>query len=76
MTKQELSFEEAMKDLEEVVEKLEEAEVPLEKAIQYYQKGIELSKLCNEKLTNVEKQMTQIVDADGVVEPLIIEEEQ
>ncbi|RDY70820.1 exodeoxyribonuclease VII small subunit, partial [Halobacillus trueperi] len=69
------SFEEAMKQLEEIVEKLETGEVPLEKAIQYYQEGMKLSKLCSEKLGNVETQMQQIMNEHGELEPFSVQEE-
>jgi exodeoxyribonuclease VII small subunit len=71
-----LSFEEAMKQLEEIVEKLEEGDVPLEKAINYYQEGMKLSKLCSEKLNKVEVQMEQIVNEKGDFEPFIVQEEE
>ncbi|KHE71663.1 exodeoxyribonuclease VII small subunit [Halobacillus sp. BBL2006] len=74
--KEELSFEEAMEQLEGLVEKLETGEVPLEKAIQYYQEGMKLSKICNEKLGNVEKQMQQIMNEHGEFEPFSIQEEE
>lgn len=73
--KAEISFEEAMKQLEEIVEKLETGEVPLEKAIQYYQEGMKLSKLCSEKLGNVENQMQQIMNEHGELEPFSVQEE-
>ncbi|MCA1009635.1 exodeoxyribonuclease VII small subunit [Halobacillus halophilus] len=71
-----LSFEEAMKQLEDLVEKLETGEVPLEKAIQYYQEGMQLSKICSEKLGNVEKQMQQILNEHGEFESFSIQEEE
>ncbi|MBA2173645.1 exodeoxyribonuclease VII small subunit [Halobacillus locisalis] len=73
---EELSFEEAMKQLEELVEKLEAGDVPLEKAIQYYQEGMKLSKVCNEKLGHVEKQMQQILNEHGELEPFSIQEDE
>lgn len=76
MDKEEKSFEEAMKELEQIVEKLEEGDVPLEKAINYYQEGMELSKICNKKLSQVEKQMEKIVDEEGNTEPFTIQEEE
>lgn len=62
---QELSFEEAMKNLEEIVEKLEEGDVPLEEAISIYKQGMNLSRLCHTKLKAVEEQLTQILNEDG-----------
>lgn len=61
----ELSFEEALEQLESIVKKLEEPDVPIEKAIKYYEKGMELSKICDKVLSNAEKQMTQILDDNG-----------
>ncbi|WP_141431717.1 exodeoxyribonuclease VII small subunit [Bacillus sp. 03113] len=73
---EEISFEEAMERLEEIVEKLEEGDVPLEEAISFYKKGMELSKLCHDKLKNVEEQLTQILTEDGQTEIFSIQEEE
>lgn len=75
-TEQKLTFEEAMKHLEEIVEKLEEGDVPLEEAINIYKKGMELSKLCHDKLKNVESQLTEILTEDGRKENFVITEEE
>ncbi|HLS36442.1 MAG TPA: exodeoxyribonuclease VII small subunit [Bacillota bacterium] len=71
----ELTFEEAMEQLEEIVEKLEEGDVPLEKAIDYFQEGMKLSKLCGEKLTNVQDKMTKILSEENELETFEIEED-
>lgn len=72
----ELSFEEAMESLEEIVNELEKGDVPLEKAIDYYQDGMKLSKLCNDKLKNVEEKMTKIMNEQGEFEVFEIQEEE
>nr|WP_075982257.1 exodeoxyribonuclease VII small subunit [Bacillus massilionigeriensis] len=72
---QKMTFEEAMDQLEEIVEKLEEGDVPLEEAISIYQKGMELSKFCHDKLKRVEGQLTQILTEDGQKEGFSIEED-
>jgi len=71
-----ITFEEAMEQLETIVERLEEGDVPLEEAISIYKKGMELSKLCHDKLKNVEEQLTQILTADGHKEVFSIPEEE
>jgi len=71
-----LSFEEAMQKLELIVERLEEGDVPLEEAISIYRDGMQLSKLCHEKLKNVEEQLTQIITEDGNKESFSIREEE
>ncbi|HLR01362.1 MAG TPA: exodeoxyribonuclease VII small subunit [Virgibacillus sp.] len=72
----EQSFEEAMESLEEIVNELEKGDVPLEKAIEYYQDGMKLSKLCNDKLKNVEEKMTKIMNEQGEFEVFDIQEEE
>ncbi|MEH7491637.1 exodeoxyribonuclease VII small subunit [Neobacillus niacini] len=71
-----ISFEEAMNKLEQIVDKLEEGDVPLEAAIAFYKEGMELSKLCHDKLKNVEEQLTQIITEDGRKQNFTIEEEE
>lgn len=64
-SKEELSFETAMEQLEEIVEKLEEGEVPLEKALEFYQKGMDLSKYCHDTLQKAENQLTKMMTDEG-----------
>jgi exodeoxyribonuclease VII small subunit len=73
---QKISFEEAMSKLEQIVDKLEEGDVPLEEAIVFYKEGMELSKLCHDKLKSVEEQLTQIITEDGRKQNFTIEEEE
>lgn len=73
---EQLSFEEAMVELEKIVEQLEEGDVPLEKAINYYQEGMKLSKVCNDKLINVQEKMTKIMNEQGELKPFDLQEEE
>lgn len=73
---QELSFEDAMEELEKIVEKLEEGDVPLEKAINYYQEGMRLSKICSDKLNKVQEKVVKIVNKQGKLEPFDVQEEE
>ncbi|WP_379966457.1 exodeoxyribonuclease VII small subunit [Ectobacillus sp. sgz5001026] len=66
------SFEEAIAELEQIVLKLEQGDVPLEEAILYFQQGMELSKLCDEKLKRVEEQMTVILGDNGEMRPFSV----
>ncbi|WP_188206121.1 exodeoxyribonuclease VII small subunit [Alkalibacillus aidingensis] len=75
MDKENLTFEQAMDQLEKIVEQLEQGDVPLEKAIEYYKDGMHLSKVCHQKLKHVEKEMTEILNEDGQPEPFSVEEE-
>ncbi|MBS4176389.1 exodeoxyribonuclease VII small subunit [Lederbergia citrea] len=60
-----LTFEEAMDQLEVIVQRLEEGDIPLEEALDIYKKGMELSKLCHDKLKNAEEQLTKVLTDDG-----------
>lgn len=60
----EQTLEAAFDSLDEIVEQLETEEVSLEESFTLYHKGMELLKLCNEKIDKVEKQI-RILDEDG-----------
>lgn len=70
-----LSFEQALEQLEGIVEQLEKEDVPLEKAIDFYQKGMKLSALCDEKLKDAQTKMTEIMNEDDESEPFDLQEE-
>ena len=65
MTKNNVSFDQAIQQLEEIVRQLEQGDVPLEDAISLYKKGMELSSVCHDKLHNAEKQLISIIDDNG-----------
>ncbi|WP_422660715.1 exodeoxyribonuclease VII small subunit [Paenibacillus sp. EC2-1] len=61
----EMSFEEALAQLETIVGQLEDGDVPLEKAIDLFQKGMHLSQMCSQKLEQVEQKIEMIVEEGG-----------
>ena len=56
----ELSFENSFKKLEDIVDQLESGDVDLEKSVELYKKGMDLKKICEEKLKKAELQIKQI----------------
>ena len=52
------TFEQSMAELEVIVKRLETGEVPLEEALEQFQKGIELSKVCQDTLAKAEETLT------------------
>lgn len=63
---EELSFEQAMAELEEVVGQLERGDVALETSIDLYERGAALKKRCEAKLKEAEEKVAQItLDAQG-----------
>lgn len=61
MTKQDLNFTQAIKRLEEIVEKLEAPDLDLEEGLKLLEEGVNLHKLCKEKLTEANKKITTIL---------------
>ncbi len=55
-----LTFEQAMAELEEVVKKLESGTVNLDESITLYKRGLELYGFCFQKLQSAEKLVVKI----------------
>ena len=53
--------------MEKIVEQLESGNVDLEKSVELYEKGMNLKKICEEKLKKVELQIKKIkIDNDKI----------
>lgn len=62
----EMTFEQAMAELERVVSKLERGDVALEESIRLYGRGAELKKRCETKLMEAEEKVAALtLDGDG-----------
>ncbi len=62
-------FEESMKELEEVVAKLESGDATLDESLEYFEKGIKLSKSCQKMLDTAEKKVSVLIaGSDGELE--------
>lgn len=71
-----LSYEEAVAYLEKVVKKLEAGDISLDESLRLFQKGMELSNICHNKLDEIEKKITQLVARDdGEIEEIPFGEE-
>ncbi len=68
MAKKELSFEEALDELQSVVERLEAGKVPLEESLALYERGMELVALCNGRLDHAEQRVNAVKLGEGGVE--------
>ncbi|MGN6209129.1 exodeoxyribonuclease VII small subunit [Asticcacaulis sp.] len=65
----ELSFEDALKQLEKIVSELESGQAPLEKSLALYQEGARLKQLCEERLEAARLQVEKIsLNKSGAVE--------
>ena len=63
---EEMSFEDAMRELEKVVSDLERGDVPLEQSIALYERGAQLKQRCQTKLKEAEEKVALITkEGDG-----------
>lgn len=62
--KREQTLEEAFAELDRLIVELEGREITLEDSFSRYREGMELLKVCNEKIDTVEKKML-ILNEDG-----------
>lgn len=65
---EEKKFEDAIVELEEIIKQLESGELSLDDSMEKFKQGVELANICNKKLEQAEKSITQLIEnADGTV---------
>jgi exodeoxyribonuclease VII small subunit len=60
-----MNFEKALKELEEIANSLEEGELSLDESIRQFEKGMQLSKFCRQKLDEAERKIEILQKGDG-----------
>lgn len=58
--KEEITFEQAISELQAVVEKLEAGKVALEDSLALYERGVALVKICNERLDLAQQRVSAV----------------
>ncbi|TAM43975.1 MAG: exodeoxyribonuclease VII small subunit [Gammaproteobacteria bacterium] len=58
-------FEAALAELEKIVEKMESGEQSLEDALKSFQRGIELTRLCQQGLKDAEQKVEKLIQQNG-----------
>ncbi len=64
MGEENISFESAMEELELIAKTLEKGDLNLDESVKQFEKGIKLSKKCNEILESAEKKISILIQ-DG-----------
>ena len=64
-------FETAMKELEQIVDSMENDQLTLEESLKQFERGVELSRICQSNLKKAEQKVEQLVKKHGelVIEP-------
>ncbi|WP_411822529.1 exodeoxyribonuclease VII small subunit [Leptospira sp. 'Mane'] len=52
--KKQITFEDALRELEDIADKLEKGQLSLEESIKAYERGMDLKKVCADRLTEAE----------------------
>lgn len=65
MSKKEISFEQALCELEETVKALESGEKTLQESMELYEKGIMLSKQCAAALDGARQKIITLTEAES-----------
>ncbi len=73
--KTEMSFEEAITKLEAIVKELESGNCTLDDAINKYTDGMNLAKICGDKLNSATEKVNKILTENGKLEDFEIPEE-
>ena len=60
-----LSFEQAIEELEQIVSRLEIGNIELDSAVEFYSRGIELKKHCEQILSQAKLKVEKIITKDG-----------
>ena len=70
-------FETAMKELEPIVENMENDQLTLDESLKQFERGVELSRICQNSLKNAEQKVEQLVKKHGelVIEPFDADQE-
>ena len=58
---EDVPFEEYLRKLEKIVQRLEEGELTLDESVKTYEEGMNISKICLEKLNKTKKKIEQLV---------------
>jgi exodeoxyribonuclease VII small subunit len=72
-----IDFEKSMEELEKIVSDLESGTLTLDKSIEAFERGIELSKLCQKRLEAAEERVKKLLEkTNGEIGLELFEEEE
>ena len=60
-----LDFEGALKELEALVERMEQGDLSLEESLKHFERGIQLTRTCQQALKQAEQKVQMLTEKDG-----------
>lgn len=70
-TANEISFEESIRQIQEIVQALEEGSLEIDESLKQFEKGIQLIRMCHQKLEQAEQQIKILTDIDADGNPIL-----
>lgn len=70
---EELAFEEALERLERAVEQLEKGELTLDEALQAFEEGVRMARICSRRLEQAESRLYLLLEQDGTERAVVFE---
>jgi len=64
-TKKNPDFEQALAELEQLVARLEQGDLTLDASLKDFERGVELTRLCQQGLEQAEQKVRQLTGSDG-----------
>jgi len=58
-------FEQSLKELEKLVETMEQGELSLEESLRQFERGVQLSRVCQQALKAAEQKVEMLMQKDG-----------
>ena len=65
--KEDINFEDAMKELEKIAEELEKGNLSLDESVSKFEDGMKLAKKCSDLLDTAEKKITMLINDNGTI---------
>ena len=63
-------FEKSLKELESLVEKMEQGDLSLEDSLSHFERGVQLSRACQQALKTAEQKVAILMQKDGQEETI------
>lgn len=64
-----LDFETALKELEKLVDRMEKGDSTLEQSLEDFERGVELTRTCQNALQTAEQKVQKLVEKQGKLSP-------
>lgn len=68
-------FEKSLKELESLVEKMEHGDLSLEDSLSHFERGVQLSRACQQALKTAEQKVAILMQKDGQEETIPFDSE-